>query len=207
MTTTKTTKAAKAETPTIQKTTPKLSASIEKILRRFCDPEVLRYELDEPFVQDGFLYFTDAQIIARVPASGQPDSEKRIPKSCGELFKGRNDEGKWKPLPAKLTVQRITDPFSCDICHGADDFFCRSKNGKKIAVHCPACNDVEREWFNAAKIDERWVAIYYLRLLDRLPGIEFLQEQEPDADKWLFFRATDNCVQIEGILMPIDTSK
>src|SRR5436190_18336148 len=67
-------------------------------LKPFCCTDCERYDINEPFVQDGFRIGTDGRIIVRVSAmKATPTTGKRLP-NCKSVFDWRAAGGEFIKL-------------------------------------------------------------------------------------------------------------
>lgn len=110
-------------------------------LQPFCAKENARWYRDKPFFKDGFIYATDARILVRLPAPGEPDTPDAPALNDVDLS-----------MPEQATPWPQSEPIfyedTCAACEG-DGFVgrveCSDCQGEG-EVDCPHCgNDMTCE--------------------------------------------------------------
>jgi hypothetical protein len=160
------------------------------------DPRLLRAlasppdSFSEPFVLDGWRYYSNRSIYFRLPAPGEENTTERwgIPEESPRLFRGNRWKiGEFLPWPkVQYSLRRIP-------C-----YWCINNLSAPAVLHCPTCGD-DREVMIAAFgiVNGRRIRPVYNEWISELPNPEFLNEGG-DCD-WLAFRFDGG----QGIVKPI----
>lgn len=193
---------------------PKLQ--LHQIVAGFCSKHKFnRYDLDEPFVQYGHAYGTDAKAMARISTTDDDTSNesRKIPNALlvySELWRER---GRWRPLPAERLVVAYgfcprcsqldfpdcpyCDQWGCDHCNGTG--IIRDKN-------CPVCHGAYEGKFPWLQVmGDKLINVAHFRKLQAIPGIAwngslpnsraFARERTP-----ILFKSD---IGVDGMVMPV----
>lgn len=85
----------------------------------FCDPDVGRYDLSRPFLQEGLTYATDGHICVRtglIDAPPEDSEERRLPKAAGLSWWEGQLQG-WQSLDGARRVS-VGVSMACPTCFG-----------------------------------------------------------------------------------------
>lgn len=167
----------------------------EQILKACCDDGDLftKYSLTKPFSAGGYMWATDAKILARAPGNGQPLEAGRAVPDAASVF-----------VPFTGEIVTLDDPgpipIRCPICGGKGIVRC-AKGWEHI---CSAC-----KWSEGDDLTVRFVAKrirlaptqthicgHYARLLYRFGVREIGVRDDPKVA--VCWRVGD----VEGVLMP-----
>lgn len=156
-------------------------------LKPFCcttsDEVASRYDVTEPFVQDGYEYAVDGRIAVRRPTQ-QPNTVNRKLPIAKYVFGSHPDVANWRPIP-----ERELDGVCGEGCQSGT---CKCAScGQSVA--CVRClgTGAEVAWIGALQ-----VAIAYDEKVRSIPDVYISDEGDT-----LLFRSGD----IEGVLMPLSS--
>jgi hypothetical protein len=175
-------------------------------LLEFCEHNAFRRPIAEPFVQDGYLYATDARIAIRIPTK-QSNTERedgaRYPRMA-DIFTGLKpvqsrwhaEEG-WLQWPTKpLEIPTPTDAKQgvvCPICLGGGEYW--TDGDTRRCVYCDG--DGYLSLYDNASLGPACFSGMYWRLIARLPNVWYREPKNAGKPLWFRFAGGD------GVLMPI----
>ena len=156
----------------------------EELMKKFCAQEdsAGRYTFKDTFVQDGWVYATDARISVRIKApKGAKDSPEsqdvKYPKDIKRIF-ARNVSKNGLPFPTDAIEYKKLD---CDVCAGNGTHEC----GHTMCGHehvCGVCLGTGiSEFFEPEKFTFNGYCIggKYLHLISQLPNAKYLGATAP----------------------------
>lgn len=111
-------------------------------LTKFCGKASSAYPFAEPFVAGGWRYATDGRICVRVPAAGEPDSDKVV-KHVEQSFAHPRDNA--IPWPTNGAVYGDGECWSCDGTGYTERTNCKKCDGRgeTFCDHCGRDGDCE----------------------------------------------------------------
>ena len=189
------------------------------LIKRFCDSDIQRYSLAEPFVQTEFCYATDARCALQLFDAGRyaGDSAGKLPDADG-IFADSWKSGKWQPWPELDCVRDDSEfwegqcPFcnpawiECPRCEGEGYLFgpdprmdvktCQNKfcDEGYVRKRCDKC--MAGGLYHYQQLDGRRIMPIYSHLVSQLPNVEFIEDS--DTESVISFRFDGG----RGLLMP-----
>lgn len=175
-----------------------MATTSEIDLKQFCD-QYERRQLDEPRVQEGWLYASDGAILVRVP-SDEPDFEwKGLPLNLGHVCRDLPPENP-KPWPSVNLIDGIgccvecegygkVSVVECEMCEGTGidecphcqrEEDCEECDGEGvIGEKCGKCNGQGRYLHSCIQVvGELRIKAKYDRMIRSLPNVRFSVENE-----------------------------
>ena len=184
-----------------------------ELVKKFCDPDIERYSLSEPFIQSDFCYATDGRAALRLldaeryagdSAGKLPDMEREFVKRGSTSSRGWRDwpeanyeigkwghciycRNRWKECGECLGCGMIDPDRMCETCEGEGD----------IRIECEKCRGLRHyDLPNRQKLDSRAIAPQYHHLISQLPNVRYLPG---DTEECVTFRFDGG----SGLLMPL----
>jgi hypothetical protein len=189
---------------TTSEATVDLFAGLPAIFKECADPESVRYALDRPCVQDGWVYCTDGRIAVRMPWEGEERPEwaarnGRFPKGLADSVFIAGHEDSETPIPPGMHMDQVP----CDWCEPKYRDWCESCDGTGLMepddYHDPV--DVGRLRFGRrllAMLQKHGVTGLYLPAGDAVPS-----SADATPGQANHFAAKFVLGDIEGRLMPM----